>query len=93
MVIAVGVNAMSPASSSGASSNIKLDPSGKPLQTLSQGPCKHPGCQFGRTLDPSTGHVLDYCSKTCATADSARQQQVASSSSAAAAAVSLDPGI
>ncbi len=75
-----------------ASSSVKVDVSGAPVQTHAQGLCKCPGCPYGRRLDTTTGAVLDYCSKSCARKDSARQTQMPSSGSSLPLQASLDPG-
>ncbi len=75
-----------------ASSSVKVDVSGAPVQTHAQGLCKCPGCPYGRRLDTTTGAVLDYCSKSCARKDSARQTQMTSSGSSLPLQASLDPG-
>ena len=55
------------ASSKGAGVGVKpkTDSSGAPVQTDKQGTCKYPGCSYPRRIEAS-GHIHDFCSRTCA---------------------------
>jgi len=72
-------------SSSNSSPAVKVDVSGSPLQSFSKGPCNFPGCTYGRRIDPTTGHTMDYCSKTCATKDAKRLSSAAAAANSAGA--------
>ena len=94
-------NTRSPTSSSGAFPGVKLDATGTPVQTFNQGSCKRPGCPYGKRMDTTTGNVLNYCSRTCASKDTIGQPSGAgsaiapniTSSGLPPVLASLDPGV